>query len=216
MINCVIHYRKLTDRLDFFEEQTQGKIDYRVIDNEVEDNSLFDISEEIMTEKKKYLNPYPNFNGHIRPITKNSERSVAVKQVRAWLECAEQDEPYFILEDDVMFKPEYFDEVEEISKCEHFDWDIIMFGVSGDLRAGDMGMYKINPPMTKGLSAYLLNPNFARKMKDDLSSISMAVDWELNYLTVKHECKMFWYEPALFGQGSQGGPFGSAIQEEWA
>jgi hypothetical protein len=211
MINCLIHYRKLKDRLEFFHEQTEGKIEYHIIDDEVEDGSLFDISEEAMSKKKEYLKPYFNFHGHMPPITKSAERSVAVKQVQAWLDCADQDEPYFILEDDVIFTPECFEIVERISK-EQNDWDIIMFGESCGLRAGD-GLRSVSPPMTRGLSAYLIHPNFARKIKEDISTISMAVDWELNYLTVKHNCKMFWYEPILFGQGSQGGPFTSAIQE---
>lgn len=210
MINRLIHYRKLTDRLEFFHKQTEGKIEYKIIDNEVEDDSLFDISEETLSKKKEYLKPYFNFDGHMPPITKPSERSVAVKQVAVWLECAKQEEPYFILEDDVIFTPNCFDFVEQISRIDNA-WDIVMFGESCGLRAGD-GLRQVIPPMTRGLSAYLIHPNFAKKIKDDISTISMAVDWELNYLTVKHECKMFWYEPILFGQGSQGGPFSSSIQ----
>jgi hypothetical protein len=214
MKTCVIHYRPLSDRLENFDKQVNGRIEYQIIDNEVGDDSVFDTTPDTILNKIQHLQPYSTFGGSIPPITKDSERSVAVKQLRVWLECAEQDEPYLVLEDDVIFNASTFDIVDNLVN-NITDWDIIMMGISGGLKAGDNGLYKVEPPMTKGLSAYLLNPEFARKMKPDLKNISMAVDWELNYLTQKHNCRMLWLEPAIFGQGSQGGPFKSAIQDEW-
>ena len=212
MINCLIHYRKLEERLEFFDKQVDGKFDYIIVDNEDQGDIIFDISQETIDKKKKYLKSYSTFGGDIQGIKKQSEKSVAIKQIIAWNMCAEENEKYFIMEDDILFQPESIKTVEEISNSD-LEWDMIMFGESCGLGAGE-GLRVVSPPMTRGLSAYLIHPNFARKIKSDLTNISIAIDWELNYLTVKYKCRMLWYEPFLFSQGSQGGPFKSSIQDQ--
>jgi hypothetical protein len=185
-------------------------LEYVVIDDEELDGLVFDINQDTIDSKIEHLKPYRTFGGTIPPITKQAEKSVSVKQVKAWRMCAEGDEPWFIMEDDIIFNTYAFKTVEEISKYQN--WDIVMFGFSSGLSAGN-GFNQVTPPMTRGLSAYLLHPDFARKIKDDCLNVSMAIDWELNYLTQKHGCRMFWYEPFLFGQGSRTGLFKSAIQD---
>lgn len=209
MIKCLIHYRPLTDRLEHFHKQMDG-MEYVVVDDEEVEGLVFDIEEQTIKNKIEYLKAYSTFGGTIPPITKKAEKSVSVKQVKSWLMCAEGDEPYFIMEDDIIFDTRAFNIVEEISNYK--GWDIVMFGYSSGLSAGN-GFNRVTPPMTRGLSAYLLHPDFARKIRDDCMNVSMAIDWELNYLAEKHECKMFWYEPFLFGQGSRTGLFKSAIQD---
>lgn len=212
MINCLIHYRKLEERLRFFNKQVDNKFEYIIVDTEDQGDITFDISQETIDKKKEYLKSYSTFGGDIGGIKKHSERSVAIKQVIAWNMCAQKNESFFIMEDDIIFNPESIKVVEEISNSK-LEWDIIMFGESCGLSAGS-GLKLVSPPMTRGLSAYLIHPNFAKKIQHDLKNISMAIDWELNYLTVKHDCRMLWYEPFLFSQGSQGGPFKSSIQDQ--
>jgi len=164
-----------------------------------------------------YCEPVPRPH---RSLSKE-ELSIAWKQLRALEIIVEEDmDRALILEDDVLFRGNFFDLFEDFSK-ENVDYDALFIGSGCNLRIdssfiiSNKHLYLKSHPAAKCADSYVITNAAAKKILSTLHPLSLPWDIELCYQMKKHDMKVYWMEPPITAQGSQmriGGEYSSAIQ----
>lgn len=150
-----------------------------------------------------------------------AEISCTIKHFIAMKKLAEECDNFgLIIEDDVVFEPDFAKRFADNLANTPESWNAIFLGsgcgesyiqsrLNNAVRVkGDV--WKVGHPATNCAEAYLLKPEIAKKMWDSLP-FSLVSDWEIAYLLYKFSADVYWWVPSLVSQGSKNGMFKSEL-----
>ena len=206
----VLHMKKLEARITQL-MQLLCKC-YFVEDIEVITSESSELRFSSIPEKRKCLPP--DFDA--REFT-TSEKSLYQKHFRAMQKISTSSQPAIILEDDVIFEPQRLD----LFVQQYFNFreshDCVFFGTGCNLRLDGTGFVKNeNRLKSKCTDSFIITPEAARVFVQNMTDegAHTAIDWEMNYIFIKHNMNVHWYEPGVVYQGSQCGLYGSEIKQK--
>jgi GR25 family glycosyltransferase involved in LPS biosynthesis len=225
MIN-IIHYKKLIERkkyltniLDSFEMTYvfNEKYDRDTISKDIIEK-YYKNNPQIWEEKTKGL--YTIIIGH-REL-KNSEICNGISHISSLKKISEDINDYgIIIEDDVIFKNYFKNDLFNVMNDIPNDYDIIFLGSEYDIYHLDKlnnsktikiknNIFKKTPPKTRTVDAYIVKKDFAKKLYDNINSLTLPFDFELNYWLDKLNANCYWVDPGLVKQGSMNGVYKSS------
>jgi len=224
----VVHYTKLVERLTkLIPTLNASGVDYEIITEGDKEKfifwkedlySMFDHTENNFNEK---ISKLWDSNIHKFRQLNFAEISCTVKHFLAIKKVAEECPNFgLILEDDVIFEPDFAPKFVQNLQDTPDDWDAIFMGVgcglsfvTSKLRQENHikgSVFKAEHPATNCAEAYLLKPAMAKKIYDGLP-FSLVSDWEIAYHLYKNNANVYWWFPALATQGSKNGMFKSEL-----
>lgn len=134
-------------------------------------------------------------------------------------EIANGDEEYsLVLENDVLFSPDFNTAFPAHLASTPADWEVIFIGSGAGLRVPTQHLlpnitaYRKSHPASKCTDSILFKRSAAQKIVSSFFPYVLPIDFELNYQMFIHDLKVYWWEPPLTSQGSQSGLFPSGIQ----
>ena len=150
---------------------------------------------------------------------RQAELSLAYKHFKMYEKIIEQQvQTTLILEDDVILDEEFIKKFNFNIFNTPRDYDFIFIGSGcnlriseSDRRPGQVAYLKTHPA-SKCTDSYVITYEAAEKIYESMQPFTFPIDFELNYQTLLHNMKVYWWEPPLVRQGSQCGLFGSEIQ----
>ena len=140
-----------------------------------------------------------------------AEISLTLKHFTALKEISKSNYPALICEDDIIFKKNSLEELENAFELCKKDFDFINIGEGGNLPFFEFDkplksnnrFIELNIPRSNTTNAYMVNPNTAKTLSENLIPTIMPVDWQLQYLLIKYKYKVLWANPPIFGHGSK-------------
>ncbi len=213
----ITHYKKLKDRKKYIQKQMlKYNLQYIFIENEPCDAFLVDDSLESWHEKTIPLNYH--YKEPYRKI-KQSEISLSYKHIYIYKEIIKNKiETALILEDDVILDCNFIKKFNFLLSKTPEDWDVIFIGSGCGLRVNkdkiqvNQYSYLKKHPASKCTDSYVIKKSAVAKIIPKTSSISMPIDFELNYWMFINNLNVYWWEPPIVRQGSQIRMFPSEIQ----
>jgi GR25 family glycosyltransferase involved in LPS biosynthesis len=206
----VLHMKKLEARISRIMELLCRC--YFVEDIEVITSENSDLKFSALAEKRKCLPQ--DFD--VREFT-TSEKSLYQKHFRAMKKISNDSQPAMILEDDVIFEPKNLD----IFVQQYFKFaerhDCVFFGTGCGLRLQGAGFIKNeNRLKSKCTDSFIITPEASRVFVENMTTegAHTAIDWEMNYIFLKYNMDVYWYEPGVVYQGSQTGLYSSEIKQK--
>lgn len=112
------------------------------------------------------------------------------------------------------FKSRLFDEYWSQLPC---DYDLLFLGSMWDSPGsafhnpvvGDQRVYRRRS--TRTTDAYVVSRKGAQRILEVLLPITMAIDWQLNWVIAQQKLVVYWASPPLIDQGSHTGKFKTAL-----
>ena len=128
--------------------------------------------------------------------------------------------PALVIEDDIIAKENSFELIEQAFKLCSQSFDYVDLGGGCDLVPfrNEMPIKNfhnfvlLSLPRTRTTAGYMISPNAARILSEEMTPIIMPTDWQFNYLFKKHKFKVAWSDPAAFIHGSQSKHYLSSIK----
>jgi GR25 family glycosyltransferase involved in LPS biosynthesis len=224
----IIHYKKLKERKKYLKTQLDAfGVDYRFMESFDRD----DIDNEMISSfykknrdlwAKRTSNIY-TFNIKFREL-KIGEICNALSHLEIFKEISIGDKEYgIILEDDIIFKNNFIDKLNNLINDTPNDFDIIFFGSSFNIPQLDKltksksikikkSIYKKIPPTGRTVDGYIIKKELAKILYEKINEIVLPFDFELNYFLRKINPNCYWYDPGLIVQGSQNGKYKSSLR----
>lgn len=119
-----------------------------------------------------------------------------------------------ILEDDVVFGPDFREELEQRLDRLPPDWDVLYPGSGCGLHIPafppDLKVYPHPKRESRTADCYVLRGKAAKKILSTIVPFVLPIDWELNFHQWKHELNVYWGEPSIAYQGSETGVYSSS------
>lgn len=160
-----------------------------------------------------------------------SKVSLILKQVEAWKQIKECEQPWaLILEDDALFCPDFLVQFNKYMEETPKYFDILMINYGCDLHIPEMrieegrNIYKrgVEPTEwggnggTRCTEAYVISRNCAGRFLDIYESLSnesikKPLDFWMNDLMRESNSEVYWAEPCLVKQGSLLGVFDRSL-----
>ena len=212
MKTFVIHYSKLTDRKQSILSQfaLHGIKNYEFVEN---------YNKEELTDSD-----YNRFETNMKP----SGISVSLKNFWVFDEIAAKYEHALIFEDDVILSPGFSGKLDMYVRELPPDWDMLFIGDGCNFHIPKNSLipfryiYKkgTEPTLWGGMGAtrcvdsYLVSKKAALALSEYIrnirSKITVPIDWLIN--TIARDCSMnvYWAEPTIVTQGTEGGLFESS------
>ena len=140
-----------------------------------------------------------------------SEISLTLKHLAALKQISKFNEPALIIEDDVIIKPfskELIDKAYFLcnQKYDYIDLgggcNLTLFENDKQIKSFE-NFIDLKVPRSRTTAAYMINPKSANIIAKNLKQIVMPIDWQLQYLFLKHEFKVAWASPPAFIHGSE-------------
>ena len=140
-----------------------------------------------------------------------AEISLTLKHYVALKKIADSKEPGLIMEDDIILKPESKLLIEKSFLLCKNKFDYIDLGGGCELPLFeedkfliDEGRFvKLKIPRSRTTAAYLVNPESALKLASGILPVSMPIDWQYQFLFLRHNFKVLWTSPPAFIHGSK-------------
>lgn len=222
----IIHYTKLKERKDF--------IDYQLKDVDINFEYITNFDKDLLTNKiiDEYYEKCPK---SYHEKTKNlwsrqdsrykelnlSEISCNLKHIEALKKASLLDESSLIIEDDCCFVDGYSEKIKNIKSELPEDWDVVFLGSGcGDWFQKikiksfiDIGncIYKANHPASNCTECFLIKPESAEKIYNNIKPFNLIIDWELSYIFYKLDMNIYWVYPSIADQGSKNGMYKSEL-----
>ena len=216
----IVHYTKLTDRKEFMEKQL---VESRLSEHlKLEWVTQFD--RENIT-KEDVLEHY-TFNPQImsRPL---SMGEIANHLAHGYIieKIANSDRPALILEDDIILKPNFVENLNRCLMAAPDDWEILTIG--GDYIDGS-GKYDENSKDVEGeiimevpdricttVSCYVMRPSVAKRIVDHrlFYRFSAPIDENLVHILPEIQPRIYWAYPFIAHEGSKADLFSTSFQE---
>ena len=150
------------------------------------------------------------------------EISLTLKHYVALKKIANSKEPGLIMEDDVILKPESKLLLEKSFLLCKSKFDYIDLGGGCELPLFEEDKFLIDEerfvqlkiPRSRTTAAYIISPESALKLASGILPVTMPIDWQYQFLFLKHNFKVLWTYPPAFIHGSKEGKdfFKSSIQ----
>jgi len=227
----VIHYHKAIDRkayLDLHLPKLNIPFEYRCsIDRdspEIEQLKYFDCSTENKDKRNQILQRYGLFVPGGLNIDTGTNIDLKYKAVRAaTLEHFKTYEYIYnetnlnnilILEDDVCFKDQFFNDFKLLQENIPDDYDVCYIGSCCDLQppSPSESVFERHPTHQSRCSdSYILNRNSIKKIIDNMLPFFTAIDWDLNYVQQLLNMNVYWATNPQIYQGSQQGNYKSLL-----
>lgn len=216
----VMHYKPLVERLTHIQDlMSSHNIEYTVFDEEPGEKLDEYFFDDYDTRKNKLL-LFPG--NQPQKDVKDSEISLAFKHVRALEKMVKDNIPVALfLEDDAILCDNFSSIANIYLANTPEDWDMIFPGNGCNLRIDQSRIkpgqlsYLKEHPATKCTDSYFIKLDAAKKLLTTIKPFHIAIDWELNFQLKHHDFKVYWFEPHIIEQGSDGAGTGiwrSAIQ----
>ena len=129
-------------------------------------------------------------------------------------QIAKKNEIGFVLEDDIVFKNNFRENLEKVMDIVPHDWEIITVGGDCDDGTGKY-LYKSNKvntdeitveipnKITSTVSCYILKPEIARKLAFCMKPFHFPSDAVMCYVLPYINPKIYWVHPYLAYEGSK-------------
>lgn len=158
-----------------------------------------------------------NWPGFVYRPLKLSEISLCIKYFHIFELIANGNDDYvLILEDDVILHDNFISNFTNYFKETPNTFDAIFIGSGCNLKPKNIipgcKVYKKEHPATKCTDSFIISKKCCQKIVKTFLPFSLPADWELNFQFFKHNCEVYWWEPAIVSQGSQTGKYKSSIQ----
>jgi|TARA_R110000787_G_scaffold271439_1_gene378634 GR25 family glycosyltransferase involved in LPS biosynthesis len=221
----IIHYKKLKERKDYLiKELTNLNFEYYFIEDYDRNNmtehilSYYNGNKDLWSERTK------NIYTH-KPIFRalnNGEICNAVSHLEAINNISNSSKEYgCVIEDDIIFKSNFNKNYSTLLKDIPPHYDIIFVGNSFNMmNLSKMAnfkvdpiknnIYNIKPGRARTVDFYLIKKDFAKKLYDNIKTIVLPFDFELNYWLGKLNANCYWVDPGLVEQGSMNGTYKSS------
>lgn len=222
----IVHYKKLTERKKYLVDKlTEYGFEYEFIENfERELISEFDTlyynNEELWYDRVSgNYNSLPDYRD-----LRESEICNSLSHISALKKVVENNLEYaIVLEDDVIFKDDFKEKIDDIINRTPKDLDVMFFGTSYsmiqlDSATSDISVkiceniWKKIPGITRTVDAYIVSNKGAKILTDQIKEIVLPFDFELTYFFRKLKMNIYWYDPGFVYQGSQTGHYNSSIR----
>jgi glycosyl transferase family 25 len=209
----VTHYTKLKDRKIALEKQFK---DHNITDYEF-----------IEKYDREDLTFYEQMLFH--PKLPSSVMSLSLKHRHAYRAIRDNYDCALILEDDVILSPNFVAILEGYIKELPTDYDMLFIGDGCNFHIPDEQLepnkhiyLKENTPTTWGgdgstkcSDSYIITKACATRICEYVDRLIyktfLPLDWWLNMVIRECEFKVYWAEPTIVTQGSEGGIYGSSI-----
>jgi len=149
-----------------------------------------------------------------------SEKSIAHKHIKIWRDISDNNiSTALVLEDDLMFDDKFVELFNFNLTITPKDWDLIFIGSGCNLRIPSeekrdgIVAYRKHHPASKCMDSYLIKCSSAAIMSENIKSITLPIDFEINYCMKEADMKVYWWEPPVTKQGSQCGLYKSEIMK---
>ena len=215
----ILHCKKLTERFQFMNQQMLDhgftNVTWYTDDDasDQEGKDLTDIYEGIRPKGYEKLKIYPP--GPVPLLLTPGVISLATKWGKVIKIIADSDDVYaLVLEDDALLCenfPKLFDKYLESTPS---DWDMIYLGDGCNLHANyteGKHAYLKEHPASRCTDSILIKKTAAEKISTTWFPFDHAADFELSWQQYHHDLNVYWWEPTLVTQESQGGRFTSAL-----
>lgn len=151
-----------------------------------------------------------------------SEIATTLEHARVWDNCIQKKyNRVLILEDDVLFVPNFAERWNSYSKEILSDAEIISIGDGFDMHI-DKAPYNITITSEKHFyknplhhmrcsDSYVITMDACKKILSTFLPFALPIDWELNYQLALHDIQVYWLEPTLVRQGTWTGAYPSLV-----
>jgi len=212
----VAHYLPLTERKILLTEQLEkNNIEADWITDEPQDYNFYEFSDKLWNDK---INKFDyGLNISARKLRK-AELSLAYKHIKIFNKITQNHiENSLVLEDDVLLINNFSKNFNEYLHDTPKDWDFIFIGSGCDLRIpiekrNKNKAYVKEHPASKCTDSFIISLQAANKICNSMKTITLPIDFELNYQMSFNDLKIYWWDPPIVMQGSQVNLFRSEIQ----
>jgi GR25 family glycosyltransferase involved in LPS biosynthesis len=202
----IVHYKKLTDRKNKIIEQLDKynlkNYEFVEIDRDELDKQNTNI----------FSNTYTNVM-----------KAITLSHIHCYNEIADKYEFALILEDDAIFKDNFFENLLKYLQELPKDYDMLFIGGCGNLHIKHNELIEGKHVYEKGhektdsggmgasrcTDSYIVNKKCAIKIREYLKKlrdkINTPIDFFLNTVIKDNSFKIYWGEPSLISQGSESG-----------
>lgn len=193
----IIHFEDLVERKKYLDSNILlYKLSYKYISS----NNQKD--QQILQSNALYkYNP----NIYKRHLTKG-EICVSIQHIHTYLNILQDNIRYaLIIEDDAIFKDNFFDNLKMILSKLPSSFDICFVSECCNLHAAHNDSIVPNiysSPTSRCVSGYIIN---SKSIPYILSTLPFQypIDWHLNMINKNNELNFYWSEPCIVDQGSE-------------
>tara|TARA_R110000868_G_scaffold81820_7_gene231410 strand:+ start:503 stop:1171 length:669 start_codon:yes stop_codon:yes gene_type:complete len=214
----ILHCKKLTERFPFMNEQMHvhgfTNVTWHTDDDasDQEGKDLTDIYEGVRSQNAEKLKIY---NGHSPRVLNAGEVSLTTKWGKVIQLIADGDDDHaLVLEDDAKLCDNFSESFDSYLKSTPSDWDMIYLGDGCNLHANyteGKHAYLKEHPASRCTDSILIKKTAAEKISTTWFPFDHAADFELSWQQYHHDLNVYWWEPTLVTQESQGGRFTSTL-----
>lgn len=216
-----MHYSKLTERKEHLQKMLK---DFH-LDSQYPIKWLEDFDRERMTLEIVTQNYHYNPRLVSRPLT-IPEIANGMAHNYIIKEIATHNQTALILEDDIIFKPNFTYALHKLLKDAPSDWEILSIGGYYDDKEGSIDNKDINTPIpldsvklinpvlnTSTTSCYILSHKGAKKLMSDYlySPFSAPIDHTFTFSIPRQKIKVYSASPRLAYEGSKTDLFSTTL-----
>jgi GR25 family glycosyltransferase involved in LPS biosynthesis len=214
----ILHCKKLSNRFTFMNEQINTHrftdvvwyTDHDASDQVGEDlNGIYEGVRPQNVEKLKIYNEYSP------RILNAGEISLSTKWGKVIKIIADSDDVYaLVLEDDALLCRNFSKLFQKYIDSTPSDWDMIYLGDGCNLHANyteGKHAYLKEHPASRCSDSVLIKKTAAEKISTTWFPFDHGADFELSWQQYHHDLNVYWWEPTLVTQESQGGRFTSTL-----
>jgi len=170
---------------------------------------------------EKKMKVYPRFSAKdMPPFMKPSQISLAFKHGLAYRDALVKfpaAEFFVFLEDDVKFGDDLLRRMNFYMTQTPDDWDVIYFGNGCELAPANPSegklAYQVDHPASRCSDSILVRRSALSALAENWFPFSLPSDWELSWLHLFLDHRVYWWFPALTSQGSQNRSYTRSISE---
>ena len=152
-------------------------------------------------------------------VLSDSQISNTLKHLWALRKIKNLNSPALVIEDDIIAKENSYKLIEQAFELCSQSFDYVDLGGGCDLVPfrneipikNFHNFVLLSLPRTRTTAGYMISPNAARILSEEMTPIIMPTDWQFNYLFKKHKFKVAWSDPPAFIHGSQSKHYLSSI-----
>jgi GR25 family glycosyltransferase involved in LPS biosynthesis len=223
----IIHYYKEVERKKYLEQYLpilnipyEFRAQYNRESPEVLSDMYFNQTEENRLKKNAITTQYGKIVEIGMPLEWGEKgrayRAVTLEHFKTYEHIINNTDyqHVLILEDDVMFKPNFLESLQTYTNTLPEDYDICYIGSGCDLRLPyhTNKILDIHPQYHSRCSdSYIIKREALKKIIDTALPFFGAIDWELNYIQALNKFNVYWVTDPKTYQGSQQGSYASTF-----
>jgi len=224
----IIHYKKLTDRKEYLDSILKTfNIDYEYIDcfdREIisKEDVLLYYNPTLELWNKRTSNLY-RYNFEYRSLTL-PEVCNSLSHLKALEHVINEDvENVLVIEDDAVFCDNFIEKLNNILNLLPQDYNMLFLSTYKSVEELEIGhlcpksiktdtIFIKNHPSTRTVDSYVINKTSAKILYDNIKSIILPFDFELNFFLKELNFNVWWCKDGLINQGSSIGKYKSSIR----